>query len=157
MIDMTQNTKKMTSFFTKKTILLTISVFVILFILSGMTLAIRTKTQVKEIFKLNEERKSEGYYVSEFEFQMLAAIYYLDHRDYIKALSTLNTIHKQFKTTERLIKIPEFSNKKEQLEFYKTLQNPRTGAFMRDDSYPLFTYIGVTANMIAYTNTTKVL
>lgn len=146
---MAHSKKKILSSITKKTIFLSISIVVVLLILSGITLAIWTKTQINEIFKLNVARKSEGYYVAEFELKMLAIVYYLDHSDYLKALATLNNSHQQLKTTEGLIKIPKFSNKKEQIAFYRNLQNPKTGAFMRDDTIPLFTYIGVTANMIA--------
>jgi hypothetical protein len=146
---MTEKNKKTTSFFTRRKIILTIFVLVTLFIISGITLSVRTKTQIHKIFKLNQQRKSEGYYLSEFEFQMLGTAYYLDHGHYIKALSSLNKIHKKLKTTDGLIKIPEFSNNQEKLEFYKNLQNPQTGAFM-DESYPLFTCFGVTANMIEF-------
>ena len=132
----------------KKIILIT-SIFVILLIVSGIIAANRIKTQVREIFQYNAALKNEGYYLAEFEFKMLGVIYYLDHGNYITALSRLNKIHKQFTTKEGLRKVPEFSNKKEKLAFYKNLQSPKTGAFM-DDAYPLFTYIGVTANMIAH-------
>jgi hypothetical protein len=98
---------------------------------------------------MNEVLKSEGYYLSEFEFKLLGQAYYLDHGNFIKALSGLDKIHKQLKNKESLIKIPEFPGNKEKLNFYRNLQNPVTGAFL-DGSYPIFTYFGVTSNMIHY-------
>lgn len=134
----------------KHIILVTSILFLILVISSGLIIAHRTKTQIHEIFQLNQERKREGYYLSEFEWEMLGTAYYLDHGQYIKALSTLNTIHKKLTTTEGLLHIPTFSSDEEKLEFYLHLQNPKTGAFQMDDSFPLFTYIGNTANMIDF-------
>ena len=147
---MMQQVKKTTSFFSKKHIIRAITIFVILFILSGMTIVHHTKTRIHEIFRLNQERKHEDYYLSEFEFEMLGIAYYLDHGNFIKAFSRLNTIYKKLKTTEGLVKIPTFSSVEEKLEFYLNLQNPRTGAFHTDESDPLFTYIGDTANMIEF-------
>ena len=120
----------------------------IFLIASGLLLINRIQTQVREIFQYNEQRKSEGYYLAEMEFKGLGIAYYLDHGNYIKGISAFNRIHKKLKTTEGLIKIPNFSNSVEKLDFYRNLQNPKTGAF-QDESYPLFSYIGVTTNMIA--------
>ncbi|MEN6390447.1 MAG: hypothetical protein ABFD04_08505 [Syntrophomonas sp.] len=102
---------------------------------------------VPKMFKLNEELKSEGYYMAEFEFKMLGCAYYLDKGQYVTALFRLAQMNHQLKSREGLVKIPQFKDKKEELEFYRSLQNPRTGAFM-DDSYPLFTYIGPTLNVM---------
>jgi len=146
---MKQNNEKSKSSSVKKKLILIISVIMTGLIITGIIVANRTKTQIREVFQLNEKMKNEGYYLSEFEFKMLGIAYYLDHGHYLKAFSRLNKIHQELSTGEGLIKVPEFSSSKEKLEFYKKLQNPQTGAFM-DDAYPLFTYFGVTANMIAY-------
>lgn len=102
---------------------------------------------VSELFKLNGELKSEGYYMAEFEFKMLGCAYYLDKGHYLTALTRLNELHGQLKSREGLTRIPRFADKKDELEFFLGLQNPKTGAFM-DDSYPLFTYIGPTLNVL---------
>jgi hypothetical protein len=128
---------------------ITFLIVIVLLILTGILTTTRFKTQLREIFKMNEALKSEGYYLSEFEFKLLAQAYYLDHGQFIKALSGLRKIHKQLTNKENLIKIPEFSGNKEKLNFYRNLQNPETGAFM-DGHYPIFTYFGVTSNMIHY-------
>jgi hypothetical protein len=107
----------------------------------------RSIASVPEIFRLNGKLKSEGYYMAEFEFKMLGCAYYLDKWRYIRAFSRLNELRGQLKSREGLTKAPKFADKKEELEFYLNLQNPRTGAFM-DDSYPLFTYIGPTLNVL---------
>lgn len=122
---------------------------VILLIGSGIVIKNNVQAQVQELFKLNEELKSAGYYLAEFEFKMLGCAYYLDKGRYFTALSKLNQLHRQMQTREGLIKIPEFADKKAKLEFYRNLQNPKTGAFMTDD-YPLFTYIGCTLNVVSH-------
>ncbi|MHB8918819.1 MAG: hypothetical protein ACYC4H_12410, partial [Desulfocucumaceae bacterium] len=129
--------------------LISVIIVILAVFLIGSGIAVKNivKTQIQESFKLNEELKSEGYYMAEFEFKMLGIAYYLDKGQYITALSRLNQIHKQLKSREGLIKEPKFADKKEELEFYLSLQNPKTGAFM-DDSYPLFTYIGPTLNVL---------
>lgn len=111
----------------------------------------RSVMLISEMFRLNGKLQSEGYYMGEFEFKMLGCAYYLDKGHYITAFSKLNQLHKQLKSKDGLIKIPKFANKKEELEFYITLQDPKTGAFM-DSSYPLFTYIGPTLNMVEHLN-----
>jgi hypothetical protein len=99
------------------------------------------------MFKLNGELQAEGYYMAEFEFKMLGCAYYLDKGRYITALSKLNELHKQLKTREGLVKVPDFADKKEEMEFYLSRQNPKTGAFM-DDSYPTFLYLEPTLNVV---------
>ena len=128
---------------------ITFPIVLVLLIFTGILTTIRFKTWLREIFKMNEVLKSEGYYLSEFEFKLLAQAYYLDHGQFTKALSGLRKIHKQLTTKENLIKIPEFPGNREKLNFYRNLQNPETGAFM-DGPYPVFTYFGVTSNMIHY-------
>lgn len=83
----------------------------------------------------------------EFEFKMLGIANYVDRGHYLQAYTTLNQLHKQLLSRDGLVKVPKFANKKEELDFYLSLQNPRTGAFM-DDTYPLFTYFDPTVNMV---------
>ncbi len=109
----------------------------------------RSVKLTSEMFKLNAKLQSEGYYMGEFEFKMIGCAYYLDKGDYITALSKQSKLYKQLKSKEGLIKVPKFTNKKEELEFYLGLQNPRTGAFM-DDSYPLCTYISPSLDMLEH-------
>jgi len=134
----------------RKHLIIVVSIIVIFFLI-GSSIAVKNsfKKKIMEIFRLNEDLKSEDYYLAEFEFKMVGCAYYLDRGQYIKALSRINKIHKQFKFREGLIKVPEFSDKKDKLEFYLNLQNPKTGAFM-DDSYPLCTYFGPTFNVLSF-------
>ncbi|MHB1042841.1 MAG: hypothetical protein ACYC0Q_08395 [Eubacteriales bacterium] len=104
---------------------------------------------VSEMFRLNGELQAEGYYMGEFEFKMLGCAYYLDKGQYITTFSKLNNLHKQLKTKKGLIKVPDFADKKEEMEFYLSLQNPETGAFM-DDSYPALYYLEPTLNMMEH-------
>lgn len=126
-----------------------ISVVFISIIFFVSYIAIRTKTQMKELFRMNKELQEQGYYMAEFEFKMLGIAYYLDKRNYYTSLSKLNQLHNQLKTKKDLIKLPKFNNKKEELEFYLNLQNPNTGAFM-DESYPYCTYTGPTGNVLLH-------
>lgn len=112
-------------------------------------IALRTKEQVKEMFRLNKELQEENYYMAEFEFKMLGLSYLLDKGHYYTALKKLNELHHQMKTREGIVKMPEFKTKEAELEFYLSLQNPKTGAFM-DDSYPLNTYYETTENVLLH-------
>ncbi|RPI77296.1 MAG: hypothetical protein EHM45_09645 [Desulfobacteraceae bacterium] len=134
---------------TKKRLLVGLlsALFILITVAGGM--AFRTKAKVRELFKMNQELKAEGYYMAEFELKMLGMVYYLDKAEYRKAFSTLNALHRQLKTREGLIKVPKFANVQEKLEFYLSMQNPRTGAFM-DDTYPFFTYLPPTQNVLNY-------
>lgn len=123
---------------------------VLLFVMAGAGVYVyQTIKAVPAMFKQNEELKSQGYYMAEFEFKMMGCAYYLDRGNYITALSRLRQVQYQLKTREGLIKIPAFTSTGEELDFYLNLQNPRTGAFM-DENYPLITYIGPTANVISH-------
>lgn len=102
---------------------------------------------ISEMFKLNKQRQEQGYYMGEFEFKLLGVIYWIDHGQYAKAVTKLYEHYRQLKTTKGLIKVPDFKNKQEELEFYLSLQNPKTGAFM-DDSYPFCEYTGPTSNIL---------
>ena len=133
----------------KKYIYIVITSAIVLFV-SGVAVSNHVRTRIREVFEMNQIVKNEGYYVSEFEFKMLGVAYWLDHGRYIKSFATINNIHRQMKTREGLIKVPNFSGNKDRLEFYRNLQNQETGAFMCDSSYPLFSNIGVTANMLNF-------
>ena len=85
----------------------------------------RTKTQVKELFIMNKELQVQNYYMAEFEFKMLGLSYLLDRGHYYSAVLKLNELHHQLKTKTGLVKLPGFKNKKEELEFYLSLQNPK--------------------------------
>ncbi len=123
------------------------SVAVLAMIVIGLVVA-STASKINGVFKANESLKSEGYYLSEFEFQMLGIAYHLDHGHYRLALSRLDAMHRKMTTREGLVKIPRFANADEKLDFYLNLQNPRTGAFYSVEGDPLVSYFGVTANMI---------
>lgn len=116
---------------------------------SSTSLSIPGIEKIPEVVRLNGERKSEGYYMSETEFKLLGIAYYLDRGDFATASFKLDQLYQQLKTKKGLIKVPKFANKNEELEFYINLQNPRTGAFM-DDSYPFFTFVGPTLNMLEH-------
>jgi hypothetical protein len=107
----------------------------------------RSMASVSEMFRLNGELQAEGYYMAEFEFKMLGCAYYLDKGQYLTAFSKLNSLHEELKTKKGLIKVPNFANKKEEMEFYLSQQNPQTGAFM-DDSYPIIYYLEPTLNIL---------
>ncbi|MBN1788572.1 MAG: hypothetical protein JW806_09305 [Sedimentisphaerales bacterium] len=98
---------------------------------------------------MNKKLQEEGYYMGEFEFKLMGILYYLDRGQYRKALSTLSRFHRQLKNKENLIKIPEFKDAQEEMDFYLNLQNPKTGAFM-DDSFPYCTFNAPTGNIIAH-------
>jgi hypothetical protein len=112
------------------------------------TLVARQFWKVEEIFEANEALKSEGYYLSEFEFEMLSVSYYLDKGRYLDGLRRLDQMHRKFTTRDGLVKVPDFADDEERLEFYLDRQNPETGAFYPNDTDPVLAYVGVTANMI---------
>lgn len=131
--------------------MITLTVFIILSVLgfSGFIKFNQTKKMVKELFRLNKELQEQNYYMAEFEFKMLGIAYHLDKGNYSKSLLLIDTLYNQLKTKENLVKMPMFSSKKDELEFYLNLQNPTTGAFM-DDTYPLSTYHGPTENVLLH-------
>lgn len=140
-----QNRGQHTYFSRKMCILTTL----VLLGVSGMFIAYRTKTQVRELFRMNKELQEQNYYMAEFEFKMLGLAYHLDKGHYYTSLALLHRLHAQLQSGEHLIKMPDFTSKEEEFEFYLNLQNPRTGAFM-DDSYPLCTYHGPTENVLLH-------
>ncbi|SNY94168.1 hypothetical protein SAMN04515647_4492 [Cohaesibacter sp. ES.047] len=111
-------------------------------------LGLKTKAQVDEIFALNAERKQQGYFMAEFEFQMLSVIYHVDRGHYLTALSIIRAVHHKLESGEGLIKLPQDATPSQTLTFFKDLQQPDTGDFMQDKGYPVFASISVTANMI---------
>ncbi|MDB4583590.1 hypothetical protein N9164_10595 [Draconibacterium sp.] len=133
---------------TRKKILITTTILFLVFVfLSGIGISFRVKNQVKALFKLNKELQEEGYYMAEFEFKMVGFGYYLDKGQYVKSLRMLSDYHNQLSNKERLIKIPEFKNNQEEINFYIRLQNPKTGAFI-DESAPFCTYYEISQNVI---------
>jgi hypothetical protein len=102
---------------------------------------------IPAMFERNGQLQAEKYYTGEFEFKMLACAYYLDHGHYVTAIKRLSAIQEQLETRRGLIKVPKFTDKKAEMDFYLSLQNPRTGAFM-DDSYPAVFYYEPTENII---------
>lgn len=116
---------------------------------SVFLIVIHTKNQVKDLFRLNKELQEENYYMAEFEFKMLGISYLLDKGHYYTSLKKLDELHSQMKTREGLIKMSDFKTKEEEMEFYLSLQNPKTGAFM-DDSYPLSVQHEPTANVLLH-------
>lgn len=134
---------------TRKAIPAIILIVIALFTVSGISIISRFKKQLNEIFKMNETLKKEGYYLAEFETQMLGIAYYLDHGNYKKARTGLNNIHSQLTEREGLVKVDEFSDDREKLDFYLHMQKSSTGAFM-NESYPLFTFFPPTTNMIQF-------
>ncbi|HAM88470.1 MAG: hypothetical protein US83_C0004G0084 [Candidatus Falkowbacteria bacterium GW2011_GWC2_38_22] len=135
----------------KKTIIIIILVLVA-FAISGFFLVLNTKSQVKDLFRMNKELQEAGYYMGDFEFKMMGILYWLDKGEFYRALAHLNKLHTQFETKKGLIKMPKFANKDEEIEFYLNLQNPKTGAFI-DDIYPYATYNEVTENIINHLDT----
>ncbi len=130
------------------------SVFVILsligiFIASGVIISTKVKTQVKELFKLNKELQKDGYYMADFEFKIMGFAYQLDKGQYREALNSLSEYHSKLKNREGLLKIPNFNNKQEEIDFFLNLQNPRTGAFI-DESVPYCTYWAISQNIISH-------
>jgi hypothetical protein len=104
---------------------------------------------VPELFRLNKECQEQGYYMTEFEFKMVGIAYLMDHGEFVRATTTINRLHHQMKTKVGLVKVPKFSDKNREMDFYLDLQNPRTGAFM-DDSYPYCTWEGPTGNVLLH-------
>lgn len=89
--------------------------------------------------------------MADFEFKMMGLAYWLDRGHFYTAFSRLSQLEKQLQTRVGLIKVPKFTNKEDELDFYLNLQNPGTGAFM-DDSYPYCTYNEPTENNLAHLN-----
>ena len=130
----------------KKIIIVVLGVMAI-FVAFGVYRSIQVKTQVKELFKLNKKLQREGYYMADFEFRMLGFSYLLDKGQYSEALNSLSKYHLKLKNRDGLIKIPHFTNKQEEIDFFLNLQNPGTGAFI-DESAPYFVYYEISQNIL---------
>jgi hypothetical protein len=99
------------------------------------------------LFKRNAELKVQGYYMGEFEFKMLTAVYYLNEGRYWKAYRTLRRIETEMESLEGLVKMPDKASPQERMAFMLERQYRGTGAFM-DPAYPYFTYFAPTANAV---------
>ncbi len=110
---------------------------------------IEVKSEVKELFKLNKALKAEGYFMTDFEFQLVGMGYDLDKGRYKKALTNLSDYHKKLSSKDGLIKVPEFSNNQEEIDFYLHLQNPHTGAFISETA-PFCVYYESTKNVLEH-------
>lgn len=104
---------------------------------------------IPTMFRLNKQLQSEGYYSAEFEFRMLGLGYWLDHGEFEKSMSAMSLLKERMESRKGFIKIPAFTSKQQELEFYANLQNAKTGAFM-DDSYPYCTFEGPTGNVLEH-------
>lgn len=124
------------------------SVLLISFVILGIGIYAYVPS-IPKLFRLNKECQEQGYYMAEFEFKMLGLAYLLDNSHYWQAITTMRNLHNQLTTKNGLVKLPAFTNKKQELEFYLNLQNPKTGAFM-DDTYPLCTYHSPTENVLLH-------
>ncbi len=137
------------SLFSRKRITLALLGIVVIFGLLLAAKVYRTKSLVKELFKMNKQLQEENYHMAEFEFKMLGIAYHLDRGHYSKSFELLDRLYEQMKTKKGLVKMPEFNSKEEELEFYRNLQNPKTGAFI-DDAYPLSVQHEPTANVLLH-------
>lgn len=121
-------------------------------ILTGIGISFRVKNQTKALFRLNKELQREGYFMADFEFMLLGFSYHMDKGKYFKALKSISEYHSRLKKKDGLIKIPRFTDKQEEIDFYLDLQNPETGAFITD-SAPFCTYWEVTQNILDHLET----
>ncbi len=131
----------------KKNITIVVIGLVAVFFAFGVFQSIRVKNQVKELFKMNKELQKEGFYMADFEFRMLGFSYLLDKGEYSKAINNLLEYHSKLKNRDGLLKIPDFSNKQEEIDFFLNMQNPETGAFI-DKSVPYCVYYEISQNII---------
>jgi len=111
--------------------------------------ALKMKSQVNELFLLNRTLKAEGFFMTDFEFKMVGMGYYIDKGNYRKALTELSYYHSKLSKKEGLIKIPDFRNNQEEIDFYLNLQNPKTGAFI-DETAPFCVYYEASKNVIEH-------
>lgn len=132
---------------TKRTILIVGICLIALITISALVAKNRIQGQVKELFKMNKKLQEEGYYMAEFEFRMIGFGYYLDKGQYLKSLKTLSDYHKKLKSREGLIKVPDFKNNQEEIDFFLNLQTPNTGAFI-DETAPFCVYYEVSKNVV---------
>lgn len=136
----------------RKKISITVISLILVFVAFGAFRSIQVKNQVKELFKLNKQLQKEGYYMADFEFQMLGFSYLLDNGEYSKSLNALSDYHSKLMNRDGLLKIPDFNNKQEEMEFFLNLQNPKTGAFI-DESVPYCVYWEISQNIFNHIET----
>jgi len=65
----------------RKIVSITFIIVLVLLIVTGIFISTLFKTRLREIFKMNEVRESEGYYLSEFEFKLVGQAYYLENTE----------------------------------------------------------------------------
>ena len=133
----------------RRTMLMVAAGFALATLLAFVGFVAQSFSLIPDLFRLNKQCQEEGYHMAEFEFKMLGFAYELDKGQYAKAISGLRRLHRRLSSRQGLIKVPEFADKGQELEFYLALQNPRTGAFM-DDSCPYCTYDGPTQNVLLH-------
>lgn len=131
----------------KRNILIILSSLIAVIAISALVIKNQTQTRVKELFEMNKNLQEEGYYMAEFEFHMMSILYDLDKGKYLRAHATLSDYHSKLSHKEGLVKLPDFRNNQEEINFYLNLQNPETGAFMDADA-PSFTYWPPTENVL---------
>jgi len=132
---------------TKRTILIVFACLIALIVISAFVAKNHIQRQVKELFRMNKSLQEEGYYMAEFEFRMVGFGYYLDKGNYLKSLKMLSDYHYKLKNKEGLIKVPDFKNNQDEINFFLNLQNPNTGAFI-DETAPFCVYYEVSKNVV---------
>jgi len=133
----------------KRRIVEGIIVLILITAIAVVALSAFNLSRIPHMFRLNKQLQEEGYYMAEFEFKMLGIAYYLDKGHYAQAIGGLGNLYHQMKTKKNLIKVPQFTDKRQEMEFYVNLQNPETGAFM-DSSYPYCTFNEPTENILLH-------
>ena len=131
----------------KKNFIIAVVSLIVIFVAFVVFRSVQLKTQVRELFELNKQLQKEGYYMADFEFRMLGFSYLLDKGEYSKSINTLSEYHSKLKNRDGLLKIPDFNNKREEIDFFLNLQNPKTGAFI-DESVPYCVYWEISQNII---------
>lgn len=131
----------------KKIFALSLLCLITAFVISCVAVSFKVRSQINDLFRLNKLLQEDGYYMADFEFQLLGVAYLLDKGEYLKALGRLNDYHHKLENRHGLVKIPKFSSAQEEIDFYLSLQDPKTGSFM-DSSAPFCTYYSVTENIL---------
>lgn len=98
-----------------------------------------TFSLVPELFRLVKEVPAGGVLHRRIRVPDARLAYMLDKGEYEKAASGIARMRRQMRNREGMRKVPKFADKAEEMEFYLSLQNPRTGAFM-NDSFPYCTW-----------------
>jgi hypothetical protein len=130
----------------KRILFATLAVLCAVLLAVGLTVR-STVRSVPRLFRLNAELKTQGYYMGEFEFKMLASQYQMNAGHYLSAIQTLRRIETEMQDPRNLKKMPANATPEERMEFLLDRQDPVTGAFM-DRDYPLFSYFAPTCNVV---------